>query len=114
KNSGDAAEDALMERAPGHFEFGAFACFEAGGAGGRFGGLSQDIECVADVVQRHFRFTATSKTNSSATAGGAKAPPLQKQPHGSEKTRHYRPGSSAAPTQRARNRPKDTLAPHDG
>ena len=56
QNGSDAAEDALMERAPGDFEFGAFACFETNRSGNRFGGLSQEIERVADVVQRHFRF----------------------------------------------------------
>lgn len=56
QNGGDAAEDALVERAPGHFKFGAFACFEADGASGRFGGLSKKVESVADMVQRHFRF----------------------------------------------------------
>ena len=55
QNRSDAAEDALVERAPGNFEFGAFACFEADG-GGRFGGLAEKIECVADVVHRHFLF----------------------------------------------------------
>src|SRR5204863_254095 len=55
-SSGAADEDALGERAPGHFKFGAFACFEADGASGRFGGLSKKVESVADMVQRHFRF----------------------------------------------------------
>src|SRR5437660_2834966 len=84
QNRSDAAEDALVKRTPGDFEFGAFARFEADGAGGRFGGLSKKVESVADVVQRHLRFNGNRKTNSSATAGGAKAPPLQKQPYGSE------------------------------
>jgi len=56
QNGSDAAEDALVERAPGDFEFGAFACFESDWGGGRFGGLSKKVESVADVVQRHFRF----------------------------------------------------------
>ena len=56
QDSGDAAEDALVERAPGHVELWALARFEAAVAGGRFGCLSQEIWRAADVVQRHFRF----------------------------------------------------------
>ncbi len=40
QDGGDAAADALVERAPGDVEFGAFAGFEVDGGSGRIGGLA--------------------------------------------------------------------------
>ena len=46
ENGGDAAENALVERTPGDFEFGAFACFEADWGGGRFGACPRRLSAL--------------------------------------------------------------------
>jgi len=52
-NSGNAAADALVERAPSYVQLRTYSSFEANGSS-RLCGLSQEIGCLKDPVQRDF------------------------------------------------------------
>src|SRR6266478_1089317 len=92
QNGGNAAANALVERAPSYVQLRTYASFAANGSS-RLCGLSQEIQCPADLAQEIFLSVIASCAPSSFWAAtrpkplqAGRARPLQRKRH-----QHFKP-----------------------